>query len=139
MGTVEPLRLYTLGRARLVLLASLPLLVFGLGLIYVPWLRHPATLFVMAILVAAAGLVAPQVALLLAQASLLGLVLLGVAALMARLVPRAAVPTPPARGSSYAVIERSVTELYHRSPGGGSHPASTATNPLVPMSPEGEP
>jgi hypothetical protein len=139
VGTVEPLRFYTLGRARLVLLASLPLLVFGLGLIYVPWLRHPATLFVMAILVAAAGLVAPQVALLLAQASLLGLVLLGVAALMARLVPRTAVPTPPARGSSYAVIERSVTELYHRSPGGGSHPASTATNPLVSMTPEGEP
>jgi hypothetical protein len=139
VGTIEPLRIYTLGRARLVLLASLPLLVFGLGLIYLPWLRHPATLFIAAVLVASAGLIAPQAALLLAQASLLGLVLLGLAALLARLVPRAAASPPPSRGSSYAVIERSVTELYHRSPAAGMQPASTATNPLVHVPEDNDP
>jgi hypothetical protein len=139
VGKIEPLRIYTLGRARLVLLASLPLLAFGLGLIYVPWLRHPATLFIAAVLVASAGVVAPQVALLLAQASLLGLVLVGLAALIARLVPRTVVSPPPSRGSSYAVIERSVTELYHRSPAAGMQPASTATNPLVHMSEDNDP
>jgi hypothetical protein len=139
VGTIEPLRIYTLGRARLVLLASLPLLAFGLGLIYVPWLRHPATLFVAAVLVASAGVIAPQVAMLIAQASLLGLVLVGLAALIARLVPRAAVPPAPSRGSSYAVIERSVTELYHRSPAAGMQPASTATNPLVHVPEDNDP
>jgi hypothetical protein len=76
---------------------------------------------------------------LIAQASLLGLVLVGLAALIARLVPRAAVPPAPSRGSSYAVIERSVTELYHRSPAAGMQPASTATNPLVHVPEDNDP
>ncbi len=140
VGEIQPLELYTVGRARLVLLASFPLLVVGLLLIYFPATRHPAIFLLLALTVAGGGLVAPQLAILLAQASLLGLVLVALAALLAYFMPRVATPpVTPVRGSSFAVVERSVTELYHRSPAGGSHPASTATNPLVPTSPEIEP
>ncbi len=139
VGSVQPLALYTLSRARLVLLASLPLLVVGLVLIYFPASRHPAILLLLAVALATSGIVVPQLTILLAQASLLGLVLVALAAALTSLMPRARRESAaPIRGSSYAVIERSATELYHRSPPSGSHPASTATNPLVPTSPEGE-
>jgi hypothetical protein len=133
VGTIEPLDLYTLSRARLVLYASLPLLVCGLILIYFPATRHPAVLLFLAVMVTAASLVAPQSALLLAQASTLGLVLAGVAALLARMLPPATPVTIPLRGSSHVVLERSMTELYRRSAASGQ-PASTSTDPLVPTS-----
>ncbi|REK11582.1 MAG: hypothetical protein DWQ37_13800 [Planctomycetota bacterium] len=138
VGDAEPLALRTTSRAWLVLYGSLPLLAAGLLLIYFPAVRHPASLFVLAVLVCGASIVAPQPALLLAQASVLGLVLLGLAALLARLMPTARPAPMPSHGSSRAVIERSVTELYQRAPSGGSHPPSTATDPLVSISPEAE-
>ncbi len=139
VGEIQPLGLYTVSRARLVLSASLPLLAVGLMLIYFPAMRHPAVFLVLGFAVAVTGLIAPQLAILLAQASLLGLALVALSALLAYFMPRESVPpVAPVRGSSYAVVERSVTELYHRSPAGGSHPASTATNPLV-STPEFEP
>ncbi len=88
MGATESLPLYTLSRARLVLVASLPLLVCGLLLIYFPAARHPAALFVVAVLVAAGSLIDPESAVLLAQASALGLVLATMAALLARISAR---------------------------------------------------
>jgi hypothetical protein len=136
-GSIEPLAISTIGRARLVLLASLPLLVCGLVLIYFPAARHPAALFGFAVLVAAASFLAPQSALVVAQAAVLGLALAGVAALLARMLPRRPVATISVRGSSQAIRERSVTELYHRVPAGPS-PPSTATDPLVPTSGEVE-
>ncbi|HEX3725374.1 MAG TPA: hypothetical protein VHV08_03995, partial [Pirellulales bacterium] len=51
VGTPSPLKVHSLSRARLVLLASLPLLVGGLLLIYFPVARHPAVLFVLAVAV----------------------------------------------------------------------------------------
>jgi hypothetical protein len=137
VGAIEPLNLYTVGRARLVLYASLPLLLCGLILIYFPATRHPAVLFFLAVMVAAASFVAPRPALLLAQASILGLALAGLAVLLARMLPRAAPATIPMRGSSHAVLERSVTELYQR-PSTGGQPPSTSTDPLVPTSGEVE-
>jgi hypothetical protein len=131
VGTIEPLAISTFGRAQLVLFASLPLLVCGLILIYFPPARHPAVLFVLAVLVGAASFLAPQSALLLAQASALGLALVGLAALLARMLPRTASATVPVHGSSQAVRERTVTELYQRAPSMSS-PSSTATDPLVP-------
>lgn len=138
VGTLEPLSIYTLGRARLVLWASLPLLIGGLLLIYVPAARHPAVLFALAVAVAAGAFIDPDLALLVAQASSLGVVLAAVAALLARGAPRPALPiTVVVRGSSQALVERGQTEMYQRAPSGGV-PASTATNPLVPTSPEPE-
>ena len=136
VGSIEPLDLYTLSRARLVLFGSLPLLACGLILIYFSAARHPAALFVLAVVLAAASFVAPRSALLLAQASAMGLVLVGVAVLLARMLPRAAPAVIPLRGSSQAIRERGVTERYQRPPSGSSQPPSTATDPLVPTSPE---
>ena len=136
---LEPLALQTASRARLVLWASLPILLCGLALIYFPALRHPAGIFALAILVLAAGLVDSEAALLLAQASTLGVGLAIVAALLARTSLRPAQPvTVPVRGSSKALIERGTTEIYHRAPSGSS-PASTSTDPMVSLSlPENE-
>jgi hypothetical protein len=137
VGTIAPLEISTHARARLVLYASLPLLVCGLVLIYFPATRHPAVLFVLAVLVGAASFLAPRSALVLAQASTLGLALVGVAALLSRMLPRRPTTIIPVRGSSQAVRERTVTELYHRAPPSPS-PPSTATDPLVPTAGEVE-
>jgi hypothetical protein len=138
VGAAEPLEIYTLSRTRLVLLASLPLLVCGLLLIYWPAARHPATLLLAAVAVAAAGLIDPEAALLLGQGASLGLVLAILGFLLARVSTRPAQPVAPMRGSSRA-LERPFTEVYARAPSGGP-PPSTATNPLVPTSaPESQP
>jgi hypothetical protein len=136
VGTIEPLDPYTLGRAQLVLFASLPVLACGLILIYFSAARHPAVLFVLAVLLAGASFAAPRSALLLAQASALGLALAGVAALLARMLPRITPAAIPVRESSQSLRERSATERYQRPHSGSSRPASTATDPLIPTSPE---
>jgi hypothetical protein len=121
-----------------VLLASLPLLLVGLGLIYFPGARHPATLLVAAVALAAFGTIDPDSALLVAQAATLGLLLALIAFVWARVSVRPTVAAPtPMRGSSQS-LDRSFTEAYQRPLASGSQP-STATNPLVPSSaPEGQ-
>lgn len=138
-GRIAPLELVSISRSRLVLLASLPLLAVGLALIYLPRARHPAVLLILALSVAGIAFIEPHLSILLAQSAVVGVLLVGVAWLLARLSPRPESVTPvPSRGSSYAALERSVTELYHRSPS-KSHPPSTATNPLIPTGPEANP
>jgi len=132
VGAAAPLALHTISRARLVLWASLPLLACGLILIYLPAARHPATLLVVAAIVAAGTLIDPESALLVAQAASLGLVLAALAWILARVSLRPAPATVPIRGSSRA-MERPFTEIYQRAPSSGSQP-STSTNPLVPAS-----
>ena len=129
VGAAEPLEVHTLSRARLVLFASLPLLLCGLLLIYVPGLRHPAVILVAAVTVAAISIIDLELAVLLAQAASLGLVLAVLAVLLARVTVRASVSATAARESSGA-IERPFSDPYFRAPGSGSQP-STATNPLV--------
>ena len=92
LGDPQPLHVYTISRARLVLFASLPLLLAGLLLIYVPATRHPGVLFTGAVAVAAVALIDPESALLVGQAAVLGLCLAGVAYALARMSLR---PTPP--------------------------------------------
>jgi hypothetical protein len=138
VGSIEPLAVYTASRARLVLWASLPILLIGLALIYAPALRHPAGIFLLALMIVAAGLIDSEAALLLAQASILGLILASLAALLARSLLQPPITTVPVRGSSQVLIERGATEIYHRPPSGAS-PASTSTDPFVSLSlPESE-
>ena len=139
VGAIEPLEIYTISRARLVLAASLPVLALALLLIYFPVMRHPAMFVVLAVVVAAGTLIDPDLALLAGQAAGLGLLLAIVAAAMARNSIRRPKPSTVAvRGSSQALVERGVTELYQRPPAAGLQP-STATNPLIPSSfPEAE-
>ena len=138
VGAVQPLEVYTLGRARLVLFASLPILMCGLLLIYLPATRHPAALLIAAVGLAVAGIIDPESAVLLAQAASLGLVLALVAFILTRIWQRPEPPPASSHGSSKA-IERPFTEIYPRAVGSGSQP-STTTNPLVPSSvPESQP
>ena len=86
LGNVEQAEVHTAGRAWIVLWASGAALVAGLLLIYVPASRHPATLLVVGIALLAAGLIAPEPTLLLAQAASLGLVLTLLAGLLERVM-----------------------------------------------------
>ena len=70
----EQAEVHTAGRTWIVLGLGRAL-VAGLLLIYVPASRHPATLLVVGIVLLAAGMIAPEPTLLLAQAASLGLVL----------------------------------------------------------------
>jgi hypothetical protein len=138
VGSAAPLQVYTISRTRLVLFASLPLLIAGLLLIYVPAARHPGVLFALAVVIGAAALIDPDSALLLGQASSLGLVLAVCSALLARASARPVVTIIPAHGSSKGIVERGVTEIYHRA--AHSSQPSTATEPVVSTAaPEGEP
>jgi hypothetical protein len=138
-GRMAPLELVSISRSRLVLFASLPLLAVGLALIYFPWMRHPTVLLIIAFAVASVAFVDPHLSILLAQAAMVGIVLAAMAWFLARLTPRLETASNiPSRGSSFAALERSVTELYHRSPS-KSHPPSTATNPLISTGPEANP
>lgn len=138
VGSAAPLEVYTISRTRLVLFASLPLLIAGLLLIYLPAARHPGVLFALAVVIAAAALIDPDRALLLGQASTLGLVLAACSALLARASARPVAAALPGHGSSKGILERGVTEIYHRA--AHSSQPSTATEPVVSSAaPEGEP
>ena len=87
-GNVQQAEVRTAGRTWIVLWASGAALVAGLLLIYVPVSRHPATLLTMGMALLAAGLIAPEPTLLLAQAACLGLVLTLLAGMLERGVTR---------------------------------------------------
>ncbi len=106
-GKPPRVELRTAGRAWIVLWASGAALILGLLLIYVPAGRRPATLFVLGLALLAAGLIAPEPTLLLAQAAVLGLVL----ALLAGLLERGLIgrrPPPRKEPSSSRVELRTV-------------------------------
>jgi len=102
-GHPEQVELRIASRATIVLIASGLALVVGLLLIYVPAVRHPATVFAAAVILLAVGLLYPAPTVLLAQAAVIGLVLTLVAGLLHRGLPRRRVLPVMERPSS--VIE----------------------------------
>jgi hypothetical protein len=134
IGKVEAAELQTAGRTWIVLCASGAALVVGLLLIYVPVSRHPATLLVIAMALLAAGLVAPEPTLLLAQAACVGLALTLLAGLLERGVARRK-RAIALKDLSTPRIELSTTHSGPR-PALASNPPSTATiQPALPPSP----
>lgn len=121
--------IHTASRTWIVLLASSVALIAGLLLIYVPASRHPATLLATALGLSAAGLVAPEPTLLLAQAASLGLVLTLLAGYlergMARRRHRAAMRIEP----SNSRLELGSTRSRRQPSLNG--PASTETLPAI--------
>lgn len=85
LATIE---LVTAPRWLIVLVASGGVLALALACIYLPVLRRPWLLTIVAFAVAGLAFVYPEAALLLAQGSLLGVALAALAALLARLVAR---------------------------------------------------
>jgi hypothetical protein len=138
--SVPPLKLWWVPRSALVFVASAALLGVGLALIYFPRLRHPAAIFAVGVLVLTGTLVNPDTAVVIAQAGALGVALIALAAVLARRTleaPRPALPPSTTRGSSRAILDRSVTEAYFRSTRAAQ--PSTATAPAVQASPESQP
>jgi hypothetical protein len=138
VGLVQPQTFFWWApRSVLVFGASALLLGVGLALIYFPRLRHPAAIFVLGVVVLAGTLINPETAIVAAQAGMVGVALLALAAILARrtLPPPAPLPSST-RGSSRAVLDRSVTEAYFRSP--RATQPSTATAPAVQVSPESQ-
>jgi hypothetical protein len=134
IGKVEAAELQTAGRTWIVLCASGAALVVGLLLIYVPVSRHPATLMVIAMALLAAGLIAPEPTLLLAQAACVGLALTLLAGLLERGVARRK-RAIALKDLSTPRIELSTTHSGPR-PALASNPPSTATiQPALPPSP----
>ena len=84
LGTVAQCQVTVADRATIVLVASGLALVIGLAVIYVPACRHPVALLAVAILLAAATILAPDLALLAAQAAGLGILLAICAGLLRR-------------------------------------------------------
>ena len=103
-GNIDQGSLYTAARAWIVLVASGAALVAGLLLIYIPLIRHPATLLAAALALLAVGVLYPEPAWLVAQAAGLGLALVLVAALLARGLPR------PREGFGHTELGSSVLE-----------------------------
>jgi hypothetical protein len=134
LGDPQKTNIRTAGRTWIVLLASGAALVAGLLLIYMPVCRKPAVLLSIGIVLAAAGLIAPELTLLLTQASALGFVLSLMAGLLERGVTRqhrrAAIHKEP----SHVRVELGSTYVRSRTPS-SSAPASTETLPTIQPSP----
>ncbi len=84
--SLGPVEVVLLRRPTIVLGASGVVLLTGLAMLYLPILRRPAVLWFLTVVVAGASVVNPESALLVAQASILGFVLVGVAVFLRRTV-----------------------------------------------------
>jgi hypothetical protein len=131
LGNVEGAVLRTTGRTWIVLLASGAALVVGLLLIYVRVSRHPATLLAMAVALFAAGLIAPEPTLLLAQAACLGLVLTLLAGMLERGVARRRRAAARQEHSSPRIEASSIHTGFRPAPAVSSV-STEATQPIPP-------
>ena len=132
LGPPAEMTVHVVPRWLIVLAASGAALVVGLGLIYLPPLRHPALLWITAITAVAAGFAAPEPALLILQAASLGVLLTVVAGMLKRWLARRPVPhsgsTLLQPGSS--VARHRELEAHIRPATAGSH-SSTDSGPLA--------
>jgi hypothetical protein len=104
LGNVTRCELRTGQRAFIVMAASGAALVIGLLLIYIPAARHPAALFLGAIVLGACAFAYPEATLLVAQAASLGVLLSLAAAVMRRGVVRR--HPPSVREISSSIFDR---------------------------------
>ena len=128
VGDYPALKVWTARRSSLVFAASLSVLVFGLGLMYLAPLRHPLLLFVAAVGVLSLAALTPDLALLVAQAAVLGAALIGVAVLLAKLF-RPSEMGMEASSTATPMADRSATDRYYHAT--ADSPPSTATSPMV--------
>ncbi|MFO7906121.1 MAG: hypothetical protein ACQESR_00220 [Planctomycetota bacterium] len=126
-GAPRPLAVITSSRALLLLVASGVVLAAGLLLVYVPLLRHPAMLLTAGVLVMALALAAPWVAVLLAQAGVLGIVL----TLGARLLHAILLRANPGRSTVRGHVSDSKMMELRYSRGDGSSRITTTSAPVA--------
>jgi hypothetical protein len=127
-GGVESCPVYTANRSLIVLVASGLVLAVGLVLIYVPAARHPAALFTLAVVLAAALVFYPEPALLASQAASLGVVMAAVAGWLYRRGARRRGRGWPREAPS-SVIDRGSVRSSLPLPAVAHHQLSTQTAP----------
>jgi hypothetical protein len=88
LGSVAPLRLRVASRLWIVLAASSAALLVGMALIHLPRLRRPEVLLLGVVALAAGAAISPQLAAILLQASLLGVLLVVLSGVLRRLLAR---------------------------------------------------
>jgi hypothetical protein len=112
LGIPDSDEVRTAGRTTIVTLAAGFVLLVGLLLLYWPPSRHPGVLFGAAVVLLAVGLRFPEVALVIAQVSALGLALVIAAALLRLLVSRSRGKPVATPGSSIGFSSRASTQPY---------------------------
>ena len=122
LRTIDRAQVFTVDRAMVVSVASGMALLAGLLLIYVPVIRHPVTLLVVAVLLGMAALVEPEATLLVSQAASLGVVLALVAAALRKNALR--LRRSRGRGASALILDRS-SSRYVRRPAAAGNDATT--------------
>jgi hypothetical protein len=127
-GNPARITVRTAERGQIVLLASLGALIVGLLLIYVPAARRPTTLLAAGVSLLAFAAWNADLALLLAQASFLGLALALLAGYLERIVTRRRNRAMVVRSSGSSVLKRSSSQVSIR-PLEAMSGSSTAVHP----------
>jgi hypothetical protein len=134
LGRFESCEIVTAGRSTIVFVASGIALLMGLILIYVRAARHPVVLLAAAALLAALAAIYPELAMLAAQASAVGLALALFAAFLRHLTAGRAQPQPAESSTTLAAV------LPLPRPGESTPPAaaSKGSSPvtILPLPPE---
>jgi len=125
LGRIEMAYVYTAGRSVIVLTASLATLGIGLLVIYVPMFVHPAWLIFVGIGLGALIHLYPEQTVLVGQASLLGVVLAGVAGVLQRMIVGRRLETVRTPGLG---LEHESTQRQYPPP----PPGSTASTQAMP-------
>jgi hypothetical protein len=121
------LSVFTADRTLIVLLCSALALLVGLMLLYVPVSRHPGVLLTGTVALVAVGLQYPEPVLLAAQAEVLGLALVLVAALLKRLAARRRPGAPAPAHSTAGGTGRSASAGGHATTPPSAPPSSATT------------
>ena len=129
-GSVERIEVRTAGRALVLLAISGTALLAGLLLLYVPALRHPAVLLVVAVAVLAGGLFDLEPALQVAQVAVVGVALLLVSRVLRWLLSRRRTQRAVLHGTSLFGLDSVVSDSRPSRREVDSR-VSTATAPLA--------
>jgi hypothetical protein len=136
-GVPRRLEIVTFARSWVLLIASGVTLAAGLLLIYVPVLRHPACLLTVGVVLLGLGLVRPELSVVVAQAAVLGIVLVIVARLLRQAVSRGDAGEPAVHGRSQYADSKTTEVQYPR--GEGSSRVTTGSAPVAIQMPTAEP
>ncbi len=129
-GPLPTLEVRTELRRNVLLASSGLVLVLGLALLYLPMVRHPAFLLVTGLGLVMLGANSPGVAMLAAQAAVVGLLCVLLARLLVSVLGPRSTPHRVLRTPASSGIDHRSTAAHVRSTDGGSH-GTTATVPLV--------
>lgn len=130
VGDAESCEVAIARRSSIVFVASSLVLTACLLLLYVPVFRRAPSLIALAAVIATVALAFPEVAVLVGQAAVLGIVLAVIAISLYRSLRKAPVVTDFQGSSASPMVDRSSTQLYYRPATAGS-PSSTATTPAL--------